>query len=663
MSVRRVMGTETEYAVSRADGVHANPVQLSFDVVGAAASVAAQQAAAASDVAAASAADSASVADSADSVAAAVTDASAAGAASATAATADAEAATDAAAAADAAQQRARIRWDYRQEDPVNDARGGRLPRAAARPDMLTDAPQLNIVNVIAANGGRIYVDHAHPEYSAPETTDPFEATRYDHAGDEIMREAARRASAATGTPIVLHRNNVDGKGSSWGTHENYMMSREVPFDTVARLMTAHFVSRQIYTGSGRVGLGERSETAGFQLSQRADYIHMKVGLQTTFDRPIINTRDESHSPSDQRRLHVIVGDANRMDVPQVLKLGVTSMLLWLAEHADEAGFDLDALLDGLALADPVAAMHEVSHDLTLSRPLALEQGGEASAWQMQVRLRMAVYEAAAGVYGTDTQGEPNWPDRPTRAVMAMWGQALADTAAIRHADDDARLDMADEARRVEWFAKWRLLERMRRRIVAAGAGVAAGESVVAQNDSARTDAAQNDAAQTDAGWDDPRIAALDLSWAALEPSASVFARLRAHTERVASDDEVAAACGHAPQNTRAWLRAAIVNRFPEQVVAASWSHLTVREVDESGAFAADVVLPVGIYGNASAAGAVGVGAGAGVAGAGASGAVAGTLHGLDMSDPLAFGRDAVESLLAEAGDAVTLIDRLSHRM
>lgn len=85
MSVRRVMGTETEYAVSAPGQGRYNPVQLSFDVVGAA------------------------------------SDAS-----------------------------RSHIRWDYRQEDPVNDARGTRLERAAAHPDLLTDAPQLNITNVIA---------------------------------------------------------------------------------------------------------------------------------------------------------------------------------------------------------------------------------------------------------------------------------------------------------------------------------------------------------------------------------------------------------------------------------------------------------------------------------------------------------------------------------
>ncbi|MBT1161050.1 MULTISPECIES: depupylase/deamidase Dop [Bifidobacterium] len=539
MSVIRVMGTETEYAVSRADGQHANPVQLSFDVVGAAAT-----------------------------------------------------------------EANAHIRWDYRQEDPVNDARGTRLERAAARPDMLTDAPQLNIVNVIAANGGRVYVDHAHPEYSAPETTDPFEAVRYDHAGDRIMLAAARKATDITGRPIVLHRNNVDGKGASWGTHENYMMLRSVPFDTVARLMTAHFVTRQIYTGSGRVGIGEHSETDGYQLSQRADYFHMKVGLQTTFDRPIINTRDESHSTDQYRRLHVIVGDANRMDVPQTLKLGTTSMLLWLAEHADEAGLDMDDLLGQIELADPVAAIHDVSHDLTLAEPLPLEHGGTMTAWQIQVTLRAAVYAASAMMYGTDTKGEPVWPDKPTRSIMAMWGQALADTGAIRHADDDHRLQLSAEAGRIEWLFKWQLLEKLRRK----GSG----------------------------SWQDPKLKAVDLSWAALDPARSVFGKLRSHTERVNTDAEIAAAAEHAPEDTRAWLRAAIVNRYPEQVVAASWSHLTVRAHP-------DAVDDIDWYGNASR-----------------PQIRQSDLFTLDMSDPLRFDRSACERIVDECSSAAETLSRLS---
>ncbi len=546
MSVQRVMGTETEYAVSQAGTRHYQPVQLSFDVVAAAAT-----------------------------------------------------------------EGNRHIRWDYRQEDPVNDARGTRLDRAAARPDMLTDSPQLNITNVIAPNGGRIYVDHAHPEYSAPETTDPFQAVAYDHAGDRLMLAAARQATHNTGRAIELHRNNVDGKGASWGTHENYMMQRAVPFDDVAGLMTAHFVSRQIWAGSGRVGIGEHSETAGYQLSQRSDYIHAKIGLQTTFDRPIINTRDEPHATGEYRRLHVIVGDANRMDTPQVLKLGVTSMLLWALEHADEAGYDMRGLIEGLRLADPVEAMHTVSHDLSLNAELALEHGGTITAWQMQVRLRGAVYAVAAIVLGTDTKGEPAWEDRQTRNVMAMWGQALADTAAIRHASDDERLALHAEAGRVEWLLKWQLLEKMRRRLGGAA-------------------------------WNDPRLAAIDLSWAALDPDRSMYAKIESHTERIVDDAQLDHASSTAPENTRAWLRAELVRRFPEQIVAASWSHITARKAD-SLSRELDAT-----YGNASA--------------AQSHGFRQEDLVSLDMSDPLAFGRDRVGGIMGGAVDAAQALGAIAGR-
>lgn len=552
MTVQRVMGTETEYAVSRAGAGHYNPVQLSFDVVCGAAS-----------------------------------------------------------------ENSRHIRWDYRQEDPVNDMRGTRLDRAAARPDMLTDAPQLHITNVIAPNGGRVYVDHAHPEYSSPETIDPFEAVAYDHAGDLIMQTACERASSSTGQPIRLHRNNADGKGASWGTHENYMMDRAVPFDRVARLMTLHFVTRQIYAGSGRVGLGEHGETPGYQLSQRADYIHMKIGLQTTFDRPIINTRDESHATGAYRRLHVIVGDANRMDAPQVLKLGTTSMLLWLLEHAEQAGFDIDGLLDELQLADPVEAMHTVSHDLSLAAELPLEQGGALTAWLMQLKLRQAVYQVAACIHGTDTAGEPAWPDKSTASVMTMWGQALADVAAIRHADDEERLALADEARRVEWLLKWQLLEKLRRKITAGSAAGAAD------------------------GWDDARIAAVDLKWAALDPTDSVFAKLVARTERVNTRAEVEHAAAEPPDDTRAWLRAQLVRRFGGETLAASWSRLTVRDMSGD-----DADRPmVDYYGNASH-----------------DVTPAAMQFSLDISDPLAFTRARCEHAVNTATSAAQLLHTLAEK-
>jgi proteasome accessory factor A len=68
-----------------------------------------------------------------------------------------------------------------------------------------------------------LYVDHAHPEYSAPEVTD--RATRlWDKAGERIMAGAAERGrERARNAPILLYKNNTDNKGASYGTHENYL--------------------------------------------------------------------------------------------------------------------------------------------------------------------------------------------------------------------------------------------------------------------------------------------------------------------------------------------------------------------------------------------------------------------------------------------------------
>ena len=142
-------------------------------------------------------------------------------------------------------------------------------------------------------------------------------------------------------------------------------MDRAVPFARIAHLITPHLVTRQIFTGAGKVG----SETAGnagrdvaFQLSQRADFFEEEVGLETTLKRPIVNTRDEPHAdPQQYRRLHVIVGDANLAEVATFLKVGTTALVLALIE---------DDAFDGreLTLANPVQAMRQVSLDLTPAR-------------------------------------------------------------------------------------------------------------------------------------------------------------------------------------------------------------------------------------------------------------------------------------------------------
>ncbi|WP_123308515.1 depupylase/deamidase Dop [Cellulomonas sp. PhB143] len=445
-------------------------------------------------------------------------------------------------------------RWDYDDEDPLSDARGFRLHRASAHPSLLTDDPTRpapsgdaavdvtlqeidrpsveeyddpSAANVILTNGARLYVDHAHPEYSSPEVTGPRDGVRWDVAGERIMLAACRELARVPGAEVVLYKNNVDGKGASYGTHENYLVEREVPFATLVDVVTPFLVTRQVFTGSGRVGLGQAGEDAGFQVSQRADYIEAEVGLETTLRRPIVNTRDEPHADRSRwRRLHLIVGDANHLEVATYLKLGTTSLVLWLTENLGrlaDAGHGVRAELAALRLADPVEDVRRVSRDLDLRAPLDLADGRRMTALEIQREYARLVRSAVVALDGT--------PDAETAEVLDRWDSVLERLGTDR--------DLC--AREVEWVAKLRVLEAMRRR----------------------------DAL----GWDHPRLAALDLQWSDVRPERGVYHRLLAAgaVERLVDEREVAHAVEHAPADTRAYFRGEVMARFGDQVSAASW--------------------------------------------------------------------------------------------
>ncbi|WP_402466293.1 depupylase/deamidase Dop [Isoptericola aurantiacus] len=462
---------------------------------------------------------------------------------------------------------RAPARWDYDDEDPLADARGFRLERASAHPSLLTDRPDApapsgptpdgpaaarvvvraghgtvsepealdrpeveeyddpSAANCILTNGARLYVDHAHPEYSSPEVTGPRDGVVWDVAGERVMLAATRRLAQVPGSEVVLYKNNVDGKGASYGTHENYLVDRRLDFGTLVELLTPFLVTRQVFTGSGRVGLGATGDEAGFQLSQRADYVEAEVGLETTLRRPIVNTRDEPHADRARwRRLHLIIGDANHLEVATYLKLGTTSSVLWVAEHLDElaeAGVPARAELAALRLADPVGDVRRVSRDLALTTALELADGTTATALQIQERYADVVARSLAAL-GSDTESDD---------VLDRWRSVLSRLAT----------DPGSCAREVEWVAKLRLLDRMRTRD-----GLA---------------------------WDHPRLGALDLQWSDVRPERGVYHRLVASgaVERLTTDAEVERAVHHPPTDTRAWFRGEVMERYADQVSAASW--------------------------------------------------------------------------------------------
>ena len=228
---------------------------------------------------------------------------------------------------------------------------------------------ETHLANTVLTNGARFYVDHAHPEYSSPECLTPLECLVYDKAGEEVLRRAM--VAAALRMPEqpapVVYKNNSDGKGNSYGCHENYMMDRAVPFAKVIDGVVPHFVlAHALHRGRARSGRRRRRSTprrVEYQISQRAEFFEEIVGLETTLKRPIVNTRDEPHAdPKRFRRLHVIVGDANLSEIATFLKVGTTAIVLAMVE--DDAGPTRD-----LSLSDPVRALHQVSADLSLVAP------------------------------------------------------------------------------------------------------------------------------------------------------------------------------------------------------------------------------------------------------------------------------------------------------
>jgi len=411
-----------------------------------------------------------------------------------------------------------RARWDYEEESPLRDARGFTYSGALYDPAEALADEDLGLANVILTNGARLYVDHAHPEYSTPEVTNPRALVLWDKAGERVMAEAARRAATIPGTqPIHLYKNNTDNKGVSFGAHENYLMRRQTAFADIVTHLTPFFVTRQIVCGAGRVGIGQDGSTPGFQLSQRADFFEVEVGLETTLKRPIINTRDEPHADADKyRRLHVIIGDANLSEISTYLKVGCAALVLAMIEDK--------VLPADLGLADPVSELKAVSHDPTLTHRLRLRDGRRLTALDLQ----WAYYERARA-FVDDRLGDD--ADDITVDVLSRWESVL----------DRLGRDPMLCARELDWVAKLRLLEGYRDR-----------EAL---------------------GWASPKLQLVDLQYADVRPEKGLYHRLvaRGAMETLFGEDEVRRAMVEPPEDTRAYFRGRCLAQYAAEVVAASW--------------------------------------------------------------------------------------------
>lgn len=419
--------------------------------------------------------------------------------------------------------------WNYEEESPLMDARG--FMSEIVNPDIGADGDDeaAPAVNDILTNGGRYYVDHAHPEYCTPECSNPRDLVIYDKAGELILEMSCRLAEQMLEEPreLAIYKNNSDGKGHSYGCHENYLVDRKTPFQSLVDGFTPFLVTRQIFAGAGKVGAENGGEPADFQIAQRSDFFETEVGLSTMVDRPIINTRDEPHADEKlYRRFHVIVGDANMSEFATYLKAGTAALTLQMIE---------DGLLrDQFKMREPVSAMRAVSRDLDFERDYAMEHTRRLSAIDIQRR-----YQRLAEQYVSDQRNAG--PRHEMDAdVVRQWGKTL----------DLLESGASQLDRRLDWAIKRSWLTAYRDRY--------------------------------DLDWTNHRMRMLDLQYHDIRPRAGIFYRLQkaGRIDRIISQEEAIHAISNPPLDTRAYFRGTCLKRFPEAIHAASWNSL-IFDTDE----------------------------------------------------------------------------------
>lgn len=419
-------------------------------------------------------------------------------------------------------EKAATILWDYDQENPLADARGFQVDGEKYTPNQ-----QENIArNKTLENGARYYVDHAHPEYSCPEVTNPLDLVVHEKAGERIVEISRREANAMLpdGTQMLIYKNNSDRKGNSYGSHENYLMDRRTSFKQIVEHLMPFFVSRQVYSGAGKVGSENRAHPCVYQLSQRADFFETEVALDTMVKRPIINTRDEPHADREKyRRLHVIVGDANMSEYTIHLRQGATAVVLSMIE---DGAIDRD-----LSLRDPVRAIKEVSHDPTCKRTVELQSGRKLTAVQMQRE-----YLDMARKYA-DARDVPDWvPD-----TLERWEEVL----------DALERDPMELEDRIDWVAKKAMIARFIER--------------------------------KGLDWEAPQVQMLDLQYHDLRPDKGLYYLLerQGKMRRLTTDEAIARAVTEPPEDTRAYFRGQCLKRYGGEVFGVNWDSISFGIGDE----------------------------------------------------------------------------------
>jgi len=387
----------------------------------------------------------------------------------------------------------------------------------------------------LPSNGGCCYIDLDHLEICLPEVRSAHDHVAAWHAMLRIVRAAMADANARLPERQKLHVlvNNSDGAGNSYGSHLNFLVTREC-WDEIflsklqyLLFLAAFQVSSIVYAGQGKAGSENGAPAASYQISQRADFCEQLTGVQTTFARPIVNARNESlcgasGGPGDHlARLHVIFYDSNLCDVATLLKVGVLQIILAMIEAGS-----VDVVL---ALESPLQALRRWSRDPDLGARAALLDGRRVTAVELQLLFheRARRFVARGGCEGVVPRaGE----------ILELW----ADTLEKLRARDWGALNG-----RLDWVLKRTLLR-------------------------------QALAVRPGAGWDEPFIKHLDHLYASLDEEVGLHWRCRERglITAVVDDAAIERLRRNPPADTRAWARAMLLRRAGHALEEMDWDSM-----------------------------------------------------------------------------------------
>ena len=382
--------------------------------------------------------------------------------------------------------------------------------------------------NVFLENGSRLYLDvGSHPEYATPECDSLTELVAHDKAGERILEglvQSAEKRLREEGIrgEIYLFKNNTDSAGNSYGSHENYLLRREAEFEKVTNVLIPFLVTRQIYTGAGKIVQTPKGPI--YSMSQRAEHIWEGVSSATTRSRPIINTRDEPHADAEKfRRLHVIVGDSTMSEYTTFLRVGTAAIILRMLEEDPAPWRDL-------TFENPIRAIRDISLDTTGQKPQRLSNARDVSAFDVQSEYLTRALRFAS------RRGLP----KEEQKALDMW----------EHVMTKFEKDPFSLTTEVDWVIKHNMIETYMKKH--------------------KLDLSH------------PKIQLLDLQYHDVNRDRGLYYLLERNNrvERVTDDETICDAMTIAPQTTRARLRGEFIKVAKEKKrdYTVDWVHLKLND-------------------------------------------------------------------------------------